>query len=155
MTVILKRSNSAAWRVPKELSLDLRATALTEMVATAVIEHLKASALAGVSPVDGTPHTPLDRDGTQGRRAAKGLRPTHRGSTGRPKGLPFAIKRFKGTKHNAPDTMSEVVISVGASPTWLEKERADGNVFISTEGNVQTAIDAAVAAWKRKIVEGK
>lgn len=152
MTAILRKSNSKHWRVPEDLAIDLRASALADRVAGVVLKMHRSAIVAGVRVSDDASQPPLDPKGQQGRQAAKGRRPPHRGNTGKTNGFPRALRRGKTTRARGETNASVVIEAPGKFTGWLEREDRFRDVeYLSTDGLVAEAIEAEVFAWLDEI----
>jgi hypothetical protein len=148
MTVILKKSNNAHWRVPQDLAIDLRASALADRVAAEVLRIHKASIIAGVRADDGTAQPPLDPKGQQGRKAAQGRRPPHRGNTGNAQGFPRTLRRGKTKKARGETNVSVTIEADPRLGPWLGREDDKRDVqYLFTTGEVADAIERVTFEW--------
>lgn len=151
MTVLLRKSSNPAWRVPADLAIDLRASALADRVAAAILDANKQAIVDGTRANDGTAQPKLDPKGQSGRAAAQGRRPDIRGNTGSAKGFPRTLRRGR-TKKARGDTNTTVVIeAAGVHAPWLEREHGRGVDYLFVDGDVAKAIEDATMVWLEEV----
>lgn len=138
--------------MPADLAIDLRASALADRVAAVILDAHRKAILTGVRANDGAPQPKLDPRGQQGRRAAKGKRPSFRGNTGRTNGFPRSLRRGR-TKKARGDTNTTVIIEApGKFVPWLGREsNARGVEYLFTDGAIAKAIEDETMAWLEEV----
>jgi hypothetical protein len=147
MPVILRKSNAPHWKVPADLAIDPRASALADRVAAIVLKAHKQAIVSGVRADDGSAQPALDPKGQSGRAAAKGKRPNVRGHTARPKAFPRTLRRGKTEKARGDTNATVVIQAAGIHAPWLEREAERGVQYLFTTGEVAEAIERATFEW--------
>lgn len=141
MTQVVPKGNTKAWR-SEGLTIDLDAQEWGDEIGRELLKHVKESIMAGLSP-NGASNPPLDPDGNQGRRAARGERPRARGFTSERKFIDSLIC-VKDTANKKTATYYVTTDREGTFKGWLDREKRLAGVDYFDLGNKVPTVIAKV-----------